>query len=497
MAVKEKNTVTSSFQEEFVRRFKTKPLLFVGTILVLVLVIVSFVVVPAMVPNAGGSVDLVFGSYNKTPIELVPGNYFAQANADLNEQYRQFLEYIQPVELMHEAFNATVVHIGVLDEMKKAGYTAPAALVDRRIAERPDWLAAYRRSDNVAKLAQWKQVQEGIAEGNYHLDMTGRVSSKEAAFIGAMAARERTFAMASLPLDAYPDTEAASYAAENPQLFRTIRLSRITPGASDKEAEQILGTIRGEVTTFEEAAQTYSRDQYSGQGGDMGSKMAWELFSEIPEEADREKIFALPQGELSGIIAVPEGWAFFRVDEAAAPANTDNAETMRKIRSYIMDVARGRVEDWLIKDAELLAEEIRASGLDDALAARGTEKKNFGPVPVNYGNTELFTSLSSFGINELSWGASSENFWQTAFSTPLQSPSRPMVLGSNVVILYPLEETNDTGPETSAARAESNYSSYVLAGIVNQNIRTYFITSKKLENHFAETYYKYFQPSYY
>ncbi|MDR2397631.1 MAG: peptidylprolyl isomerase, partial [Spirochaetaceae bacterium] len=50
---------------EFLRRFKTHPFLFLGTIIVLVIVIVAFVFVPAIVPSAGAQVDLSFGSYNK------------------------------------------------------------------------------------------------------------------------------------------------------------------------------------------------------------------------------------------------------------------------------------------------------------------------------------------------------------------------------------------------------------------------------------------------
>jgi hypothetical protein len=495
-----------SFRDEFIRRFRTSPFLFLGTILILVIVIVAFVLVPALVPNArGGDIDRTFGYYNRVPINFAPGSFFAQYKNDLDDQETQnrqnpAYQPVSEVELLRRAFDETVVRFGILDEMKASGYTAPEETVDRRIAENPVLLARYRQADSGTKISLWRQVQEDIAEDYYRLDVNGfRVPAAEAAFIGAMASRERSFDMVSLPLSSYPDGELVSYAEANPALFRVLRLSRITLGSGEKEAQQILGTIRGEITTFEDAARTHSQDAYADQGGDMGQKMAYELVYEIPDEAEREKIIGLGKGEISQAIPVPGGWAFFRVEEAAAPANMGNTALLDKVRSYITTFERGRMEDWLIKDAEALGALIREEGLSEALYRRGLKERSFGPLPINYGDNPLFTSLLSFRDSqgqimiELYYAMENEEFWSTAFFSPLNTPSAPLVLGDSVVLLFPKEETENTG---KAADLESSYSSYMAGGIANLSIRSYFTTHKKLEDRFDITYNQFSRPAY-
>jgi hypothetical protein len=516
MAVKEKKPQGrggNSFRDEFIRRFKTSPLQFIGVVIVLIIVIVAFVLVPAIVPNSGwGAADLTFGSYNKVPISYAPGNYLAQVQENLARQNPQsasddiFTQYSRQYNLWRSAFEETAVHLGALDEMKQAGYTAPEELVDRRIAEDAGMLALYRRYDNSAKMSFWREVQDEIADGYYRSDMAGfKVPAAEAAFIGAMASRQRKFALVSQPLSAYPNGEVAAYAAANPDRFRVTRLSRITLGASEREAQQILASVRGEITTFEEAAKTYSQDAYADQGGDMGQKMDYELATEIPDEESREKILSLGKGEISQVVKVPGGWAFFRAEEEAVPADTANAAFLDKIRSYIMSFERSRIEDWLLKEAADLAALMKAEGFDEVLEERGLARREFGPLPLNFGDCplfspqiaslidmpELYIAQSTFqtGFN----AASIENFWRVAFSTPLNTPSEPLILGNYAAILYPLEETVD---ESAASSMESLYSSYFAWAITSQNIQTYFVNHKKLEDRFDETYAKYFQPAF-
>jgi hypothetical protein len=301
----------------------------------------------------------------------------------------------------------------------------------------------------------------------------------------------------SFPLSSYTREELAAYGEANPALFRIAKLSKITK-SSVKEAEQILGTIRGEVSTFEDAARTYSQDTYTDQGGAMGTRWAYELASEIPNEAEREKVMALKKGELSAVIEVPGGWAFFRAEEDPLPLDSADEAALDKIRAYLMDFERGRIEDRLIGDAGELAALIREEGFEEALALRGIEKKDFGPLPINYGNVRLLAGLSSFtsAVPELYNAETNETFWTTAFSTPLESPSRPLVLGSYVVLLYPREETEEAGEGSPAAEAERSYTGGLLGEFTNESIRYHFITSDKMDDRFSETYNRLFLPAY-
>lgn len=505
MASKEKKInpqQADSFQAELIRRFKTNPLIFIGTFVVLVIVIVAFVFVPAMVPSTGGlGVDLSFGSYNKIPITYVPGNYFSQIRETLarDQDPAQGQSFVQNYEVWRRAFDETVVHTAILDEMKQAGYMAPPDAVDRKMTQLPRFqengvfsMALYRALDKQSRMALWRQVQESIIEGYYREDITKpRISSKEASFISAIGSPQRTFALASFSLQNYPETEINAYALAHPELFQVTHLSQITITNSEREAQQVRASIQEGTTTFEDAARTHSQDAYAEKGGDMGMRMSYE-FSDVPEGTERNALMKLVKGDLSPLIKVTTGWAFYRAEEEPRQADTSDAGLLEKIRIYIMTYERGQVEDFFLSQADTFIEEVKALGFDEALNQRGLKKQNFGPLPLNYGGTPLFNSLTNAGVPEIAQANTNENFWQTAFSTPLLTPSKSFVVDNNVVVLYPLEETQ--ADETNTAYMETAYTSYLLSYFMEENIRMYFLNSKKFEDHFWDVYTKYFQP---
>jgi hypothetical protein len=302
-----------------------------------------------------------------------------------------------------------------------------------------------------------------------------------------MASPRRNFDLVSFPFSLYPDSEVAAFATANSALFRVTRLSRITVNSSEQEARQVLDSVKNGTSTFEEAAKTNSQDIYADRSGDMGVKMAFELVYEITEEPDRESVINLPKGEMSDLIKVASGWAFFRAEEAARPADTSDTIQKETIRSYITTNERGRIEDWLIAEAGRFAAQAKDNGFDEAVAAAGLTKQSFGPVPVNYGNAALFGTITSSGITELSEAGTNELFWKAAFATPLQSPSNPLVIGNNVIVLYPLEES--TAEESDLEMIEMYYPYWMSSGM-DQSFRSFFLNSEKLDDRFEETFWK-------
>jgi hypothetical protein len=143
------------------------------------------------------------------------------------------------------------------------------------------------------------------------------------------------------------------------------------------------------------------------------------------------------------------------------------------------------MEDFFVNKAEELVVRINAAGFDSALEEQGLDKKSFGPLPINYGNEILFSRLDT-SLPELSAAAWDENFWRTAFSTPLHTPSKPLVIGVSVVVLYPEEEIQEENDAIG-----NTYTSYSLSNTISQEIRDHFLKNKKLEDHFIESFIKY------
>ncbi|MDR1930157.1 MAG: SurA N-terminal domain-containing protein [Treponema sp.] len=487
---------------EMIRRFKERPLLFGGTVLILIIVIIAFVFVPA-IPNLSGDAGggLVFGYYNGIPLSYVPDNYFADALAEAErmEQFNAESDYSQNImtamRVWESAFMRTMVHTAVLEEMKNAGYSPPKDEIDRQVAALPDFQedgrfssVKYRRYDKNRLLTLWRRMEEDYIQNQYIKNIYRlRVSSREKAFISAMNFPQRSFDMAVFPRSDFPDSEIAAFAGANPGPFRMVHLSRITV-SSEKEARQLLESVQnGRV--FEDTARSQSLDLYKEQGGDMGVKMAWEVYRDLADEGERESALSLKRGEFSPVVKVPDGWAFFRAAEDPRNADFQAEETLEKARSYMRQFEGGRMENWLVERAAEFTAQGGESGFAEAAESRGLELRRFGPVNLNYGNVSLFNPLDP-SISGLSSAAENENFWKAAFTTPLNTPSAPFTLDENVVILIPVEEkTSDEAEEKSIADWYSRgWIEYAMDG----TIRNAFASSKKFENNFGTTFFSNF-----
>ncbi len=490
--------------DDLKRRFQANPFLFIGTIVILLFTIIAFVLVPAMAPDYGsGAGKLGFGTYDGVPIDFVPGNYFAQQRDYYNEQIRsagndQNLQ-VAAYQVWRAAFESTVIRTAALREMKAAGYLVPPEVVDRRMAQLPAFqengkfsAARYRAMGEADRLSLRSDLHDEVAANHYLEDLLGlRISSKETEFMKAMAGPERSFDVVALPLSSYPETEVASYVNANADLFRLVHLSRITISSSEADAKKVLQSVKDGTSSFEDAAKTHSKDEYADKGGDLGLKYAYELTTDIPDQAERGSVLNLAKGELSALVKVPAGFAFFRAEEAARASSSADKAVIAKARSYIISFERGRVEDWLITQAEAFAGLAAVSGFDAAAAERSLNKKSFGPVPLNYGDIELYRSLASFKIAELSGASSNENFWKTAFSTPVGTVSKPVVVGDNVLVLQPtLEQT----AEASATGIIDYYYPYIAGQYAEATVRSFVLGSKKFEDRFIETFMQNFMP---
>ena len=494
-----KTTERDSGSSEMLRRFKQNPLVFVGTLVILIIVVIAFVLVPAIVPEygMGRNVDLTFGYYDNAPISYVPGNYFAQYLSIL-ESYRQSSmdsdnSFLMNYQNWRGAFEEAAIHTAMLKEMKNAGYEVPAKIVDRDVAKLSQFQengrfsrALYRQMDDNRRLALWRQMQDEIAKKHFRDDVIGLgLSDAEADFIGRMAATERTFETVVFSVDAFPEEEYAAYLQENADLFRSLRLSIITVTSSEREAKKILASIKGGETTFEDAARAHSK-VYADRGGDMGIRMIHELRIDIPEDDVREAVIALARDEYSDVMKTSQGWSFFRAEQDVQEADESDPAVLESVRSYMRNFQRGRMEDWAIAQANDFRALVDELGFADALLEKGLGSSSFGPVPINYGSVDLFASLSSPSLNWLSNSATDENFWRVAFSTPLDTLSDPLVQGGNVFVLLPTAETQ--AEETSIEGIVSTYKSYWLNYMTEQSLRQYILNSPKLKDNFRDVY---------
>jgi hypothetical protein len=479
------------------RRFKQHPFIFIGTVLVLVIVIIAFVFVPAFVEGVGLTApSLEFGSWNGKPIAYSSGGFFSRMREMYSQQYG-----MNEYQAWRNAFEASVERTAILDTMNRSGYTPSKPFVDRKVAELPYFqengrfsAVKYNKIDAAARIKLWQDMQNDLIVNIYYDDAgTIKIAEAETEFIGRMALVQRKFSMATFPYTSYPDSEVAAYASRNADMFKTVYLSRITVPGGKREAQAVLDKIRSNEITFEDAARTQSDDEYSDRGGDTGTRMAFEFSSEIPDEKQWQAVINLPKDQMSDLLELSSGWVIFRANDSSRPPNLQDSETLNKARNYMMDSERGVVEDWLLTQAENFAQEARAVGFAAAASKADLEIHEFGALPINYGDSPLLTSLNSFQIQGLRDSVSDENFWRTAFSTPVGEPSRPIVLSGseeNIVVLYPSEELTD---ESGAAdTSKTTFSSWWAENETLRSVANSILASDKFNDDFINTYFRLF-----
>ncbi|MDR3355859.1 MAG: peptidyl-prolyl cis-trans isomerase [Spirochaetaceae bacterium] len=487
----------ASGQSGIERRFRHHPLVFIGTVLVLVIVVIAFVLVPAIVPGEGLAASrLEFGSWNGKPIVYSSGGFFALMVERNSRDYG-----MGNYQAWRSAFEAAAERTAVLDIMETSGYTPSKSFVDRKVAELPFFkengrfsAVKYNRMDASARIKLWQDMRNDVTVNIYHDDAaTIKTAGAEAEFIGRMALTQRKFSMTAFPYSSYPDSESASYANKNADMFKTVYLSRITVSGGKREAQAVMDKIRSGEITFEDAARTQSDDEYADRGGDTGTRMAFELSAEIPDEDQWRAVINLPKDTISDLLELSSGWVFFRANEESRTSNLQDSDTLSKIRGFLMDSERGVIEDWLITQAENFAQEARRIGFTGAAGDADLRVYEFGPLPINYGDSPLFKSLNSFQAPGLRDAVSDENFWRTAFSTPVGEPSRPVVLGggeNNIVILYPGEELTDEGD--AAENTRTIFSSWWAQNETLRSVASSVLSSDKFNDNFISTYFRLF-----
>lgn len=510
MDSREKKQITRQSTSQTENQSKRSPFVIIGTIVILVIVVIAFVFVPAIEAAVSSSSEpsLTFGSYDGEEIKLAAGNYFADRINTIRQNLspEQLSDFFVGVQIHRQAFEDTVAHTAKIKEMENAGFIIPNSVVDKEIINLPDLQEngvfsprLYQSVPNDQKMLLWNSMRDQLISGTYDQSLGNlRVSTKELEFINSINNTTRNFEIASLPIALYPDSEVRSYAESNPDLFKQVHLSVVTISSSEREANNLLESIKNGTTSFEDAARNSSIDSYAETGGDMGLKIAYELNTEIPEES-RQSVVSLANGALSSVIKVPRGWAFYRMNEAAQDIDLYNADNLVKVRGYIQGYERGRMENWLIERAEAFIADARANGFDAAVSTasyEGFSSSSFGPVPLNYGDIEfipsyfgisgVFPTISSFNIAELSQAGSNINFWTHAFKTPVNTVSDPIIVGNYVVILYPTSETS--GSEASETSSIDFYYTSWLSLCVNQAFANQVLQSDKFIDNFNDTY---------
>lgn len=483
------------------------PLVYFGTIAILVITVIAFIVAPSLGSGAIADDGLNFGSWDGKAIAFAQGSYFAEQVQEVKGQleaqgYRDTGDQFFAYQVWRRAFENTAVHMALLGLAKQGGLSVSDSFLDSSMATHPAFVedgAFSRRLFREASAGFKSQVRAEIRESAMKqrlvADTVAVAPSKgEIDFIKAMAMDERAVEYVAFPFAEYPDAARLDFARANAELFRRLSLSKITVGAGQREARDILSRVRSGALSFEDAARNHSKDQYATRAGDMGARFAWELRADFKDAASLDAIAALGAGEVSELFETPAGtWVFYRANEAAQAADFASAELLRSAGDYINRFEKGLIEDFALKAARDFA---AAPGeLADKAGAAGRGLKAVPAFPINFGNAldlgyfSLIGGLNAEAAPELSGAERDERFFETVFKLEPGAVSEPLVIGENVILLRVTQASR--ADESAVALIEAYYSG-VLQEALSRDLASSIMADPRLKDNFLDTFVKVF-----
>ncbi len=487
------------------KKMTKRPFLYLFSVIILVIVVVTFVGAP-LLSNLAQQGRMIFGKYGKEEITFYPGNYLSRQKDIIADQMRSSMEnqnqnvQLQAYRVWRAAFERTVVHTAILQETENAGVHISDDRIDQALTEYGPYVRngefqedIYRNTSNSERYTNRKLFRQDLFEQQYREDLSKgyKYSTKEMEFITSMASPERSFQFIEFQFEDFPDEQVLTYGKNNSELFRHIKLSRITITSNAEDANTVLSQLKEDPSRFEELARTQSEDAFAEKGGDMGWRRYYSMEPDFESREALQNIFNLEINEISDVVKTSFGWAIYRCDQPSREPDFSNTDTVEEVRYYMERYERGMIEDFMAQKANGFISETDNTSFAAAAEDFDKEILNTGFFPINYGNAFFLKPVAGpSGENQqLQSAAYREDFFRVAFSTPLGEAGEPIVLEEKVVVMQPKEERNP--PDSDVAIIESYYT-YILQQFQQEETTEFYVNSDKLVDNFNTVFSEYF-----
>jgi len=501
-----------SVSDAIEKRHTLHPALYIGTIAILVLTVVTFILAGPGGPMTRGTGssrgNVVFGSYKGQDIVYTAGGYFAQQYDALKTQAQQQNASTATSDstsqaVWYQAFINTAEHFAIVDQAQSSGVVVSEDAVDKKLLTYYGYLdenGKFSESRYTAATAADKAATRSLTRENMESDIFVndvlygiKDGSKEVDFIKAMAKPERSFSVVSFPFTNFPTEEVRKYGEANKSRFTKIKVSRILVKSSESQATEIRKKIVGKTSTFEELAKTYSKDVYADKGGDMGWRYAYDLEADFDTKDTAQKVLALKAGEVSDVLKGSFGWMVYRCDSEAVDADFNDATVQQDVRTYITTYEKGKIEDYFTSRAAQLSQRSGEIGFDRAVTEMSLKSVPTAFFPVNYYNVFSFAPLAAKNSADTPTNAQySEDFFIKGFGLAMDQVSAPVVLDDQVVVL---KLTGQQDLPAATLNLLGSWVTYLASQSVQTDLASSLMTPANLKDDFAATYNTYVAPS--
>ena len=477
----------------------------IGSIVILILSAITFILVPSIGGFTSSQETIVAGKYKGKSIEYGYGTDYLTAVQNFAQYYQQLaqqqgvtLSQFDYYSIFQNAFNSVVLNMMYTDFVDDSGYVPAENAIKREMIkyftdENGNYSAkAFREASETYK----KSIRDSVTKSNitsrFVNDYFGEDSNyiantlyglktpvNESKFFIDLTKKSRSFEMVSFSKDNYPNEEIISFANNNKELFTIYNLSAVT-ATEESEIKNIKNQLDKNEVTFDDAAVNLSTKSYCDDNGKITRKYTYQIKNILTSDEDVTKVASLAVGSTSDIIKTATGYAIFRCDGTPEKPDFTTDDMIADVKYYINYNEQGIIDDYFMALADDFASSAASLGFTEAAEAAGVERKEIPSFSINYGGNSFLGTLPFSSLTELSGAETNETFFRTAFSLKQNEISSPITVGNNILVLKLLEETILEDEEES--ESDYQYYEYYVRSIATEGFEDTLLDNPDIEN---------------
>lgn len=480
------------------------PVLYWGTVVTLVLIVITFVIGPVFGSGYAKSISLgkaagktiYFDENFGYAWESYERNLAAAYGVDL-QNAPDYMRSQLRVSAFQGAFFMTAYENFIESILDKSGIVATSQKAEHLIARsilaqadpvaQKESLKAYKELSDKQRQTQIDGVKKEYLSMTFREDLAliPEIRDFETSFLNEKAfPQKRALRYLQIDEESLPDSYFIEYASQSDKinLFTQLSFRKILV-STETEMEFLLDEIEKDPEGFSRLAEDSTIDT---DGGKETTLYFYELLNQFGTENETEflKLAALKTGELSEVIKTEYGYLLFQITKESVPADLENDEIVTEIRDYIAyndsDAAAAFVTDLTSAAAAAAAE-----GLTQAAETLGLTVLTTRPFAVNVnGLAEIGRIQNEAGEDVLNSVYGDESFFKAVFTAETNKVAETVYTDAGNIIyeVSEIEEAAALGDSASLASlipgGDEGFQNYIL------NHKSYRDNTQK----FMETY---------
>lgn len=484
----------------------------IGSIIILLLAAIIFVLVPAAAGVSDSSPYPEYGSYNGKAIRYEENSPFFNAASQCRNEYEQrgynfndptFASFLYS-QVFEQAFTNVIGGYALTYFTESTGYKVPETAIDRRIKQQEQFLdisgefspALYESLSEADKKKLRKSIAEELTQIRSYEDIFGslaevgkrplfglKASTAEIDFVNKLSDKLYAFDAAAFDMSTYPDSEKVAFGNSHKDLFVKYNLKVISCDTEAK-AKEVLKRINNSEITFEDAIPEYSTKHYGDpETGVLSANFKYQLDNAFTKAEDVSKVTSLATGDLSDILETASAWCIFKATEAPTEPNFNDEFTVSSVYDYLRTREKSVIENYFENQAKDFVAKANAEGFETACNTFPVKTNSYPAFALNYNNTSLIGHNPLSDDQLLSSAITTDELYKTAFKLKKDEISSPVVLsGSNIVVVFRCADiitAEKTADDRDACANTINMSS-------KNSINSTILSSDKIKDNSAE-----------